>query len=122
MQERQKGKSFREALRHAFALPSEETLTPQQKEWLEAVARKVCERGLMVPALLLLESGKPLTFVASQAVVFFKPIISVLFPPEKCDEVAALLEKRSALENLFGMLEDFDREGKGPSVRREGRR
>ncbi len=106
------GKGFRQALKRAFAVPAEEPLTEQQRQWMDKLARKVVARGLTVPAILLLESIQPLGFVGSQAVVFFKPIISLVFRPEFCDEVARLLEKRSALRDLMQMIERCDAEAR----------
>jgi len=106
---RSSAERWKKAVGHAFAMPSEKPLSDEQKEWLQKLAHKVCERNLTAPALLMLESLRPLGFVSSQAVVFFKPIVSLVFPPERCDEVAALLENRSALESLAEVIEECDR-------------
>jgi len=96
-------------LKHAFAIPRER-LTDQEREWLELIAQKTVERGMATPALMALEGARPLSYVGAHVVLFFKPIISLLFPPERCDEVAALLEKRLALETLAQRIEELDRQ------------
>ena len=106
------GEGFWGALKHAFAIPSGPSLTDRERQWLEAVARKVVQRGLTAPALIVLESARPLNYVGSQVLVFFRPIISLVVAPERCDEAAALLEKRGCLKALVGMIERCDRESR----------
>jgi hypothetical protein len=106
------------SLRHAFAIPAEEALETREREWLERIARKVVERGLAAPALLMLESVRPLNYVGAHVIVFFKPVISLLFPPQRCDEVAELLQKRHALKALIRMIEECDAEKAGRSEHR----
>ena len=95
-------------LKHAFAINEGRPLTDEQKIWLEWIADRTVRRGLAAPAIFMLQSAKPLNFVASQVVVFFKPIITVIFPPERCDEVAELLARRIAIETLLQMIEERD--------------
>ena len=97
-------------------MPADQPLTDRQRQWLDALARRVVERGLAAPALLLLGSVRPVSFVGAQAVVFFSPIMSVIFPPDVCDEVARLLERRSALEALMHAIEQRDAERKSPGT------
>jgi hypothetical protein len=80
------------------------------------IAQKVVDLRLTPVAIVMLESGKPLTFVGSQLMVFFQPIVSALFPFQQYDEVAALLEDRSNVESLIQTiekLEDARRDRKG---------
>jgi len=109
---RRSGKGLRAALRHAFAMPAEQPLTDRQRQWLEALARRVVERGLATPALLLLGSIQPVSFVGAQAVVFFTPIMSVIFPPQVCEELTRLLEQHPALAALMQAVERYDAEAK----------
>ena len=99
---------FLQALRHAFAIPRQETLTERERALLDKLARKVVERDIASAAVFFLESVKPLSYLGSQVVVFFKPIISLAFRPEQCDQVAELLAKRGALEALAEMIEAHD--------------
>jgi len=128
--ERRPGHGLRAALKHAFAIPREPRLTDQEREWLEKVAREVVRRGLTAPALMALESARPLNFIGSQLLVFFTPIISIAVPPALCERVAALMEKRGSVQALIAMIEDLDRERRGgapdpkdtPEARSNGRR
>lgn len=106
---RKPAQSLWAALKHAFAIPDDPDLTDQQRQWLSRIARKVAERGLSCPAVLLLESVQPLSYIGSQVFVFFKPAISTLFPPDRCDEVAALLQRRGTLKFLRRRIEHYEK-------------
>jgi len=109
-QQRPAGK-FWAGLKHAFAIPEDRPLTEQELRWLQFIADKVVKRRLSAPAILLLQSVMPLNFVGSQLLVFFKPIISAVFPPEKCDEAADLLSRRRSIEALLEMIEEREAAG-----------
>ncbi len=88
----------------------------RRDEVLTKIAQKVVDLRLTPVAIVMLESGKPLSFVGSQLMVFFQPIVTSLFPFHQYDEVAALLEDRSNVESLIQMiekLEDGRRDRKG---------
>jgi len=112
MSERNSGEGFWAGLKHAFAIPRA-SFTDQEREWLEKIARKVVERRLTTPAVLLLEGARPVNYVGAHVFLFFKPIISLVAPAERCDDVEALLEKREAAEALARLIERFESERAG---------
>jgi hypothetical protein len=66
--------SFRETIKHAFAIPKEaEKLTEEEEELLGKLAREIVKRRLEAVAITSLESVKYLNFVGSQVMLFFKP-------------------------------------------------
>jgi hypothetical protein len=72
---------------------------------LERVAARVVELHLEVPAILTLESVRPLSFVASQAMIFFQPLVQALLRFGDYQRFAALAERREALEALTTLIE-----------------
>ena len=72
---------------------------------LERVAARVVELRLEVPAILTLESVRPLSFVASQAMIFFQPLVQALLRFSDYRRFAALAERREALEVLTALIE-----------------
>ena len=78
----------------AFAMskPGSVPLTPRQEEILEKLAAKVIEWKMAVPAVLFLESVKPLNYVGSQILVFFAPIVNTMFTIPDYNEFVALME------------------------------
>lgn len=121
MAERKSGRGFWGAFRHAFAVPAQERLTPWEHECLCKLAHKVVERGLTAPAILMLESARPLNYLGAHAILFFKPIISLVFAPGLCERVAALLQKRRALGALIETIQQCNAEREA-NVRSPGTR
>jgi hypothetical protein len=73
---------------------------------LDRMANRVVELRMEVPAILTLESAKPMSFLASQAMTFFEPMVQSLFRFSDYRRIAALLERRDALEKLASLIED----------------
>lgn len=85
-------------------------LTPDQKEVLEKVAKKVVQWRMAVPAIMALETAKPLSFIGSQALVFFEPIVQSIFSIKHYDTFRELMEDRENVERLLQLIEKFDAE------------
>ena len=94
-----------------------EALTDDDRALLEKLARRVVELRLETPALLTLETARPLSVLAGQAMLFFEPFAQALFRFPEYRRVAALVERREALEALVGMIEratdERERAGRG---------
>jgi hypothetical protein len=80
----------------------------RREEVLTKIAQKVVDLKLTPVAVVMLESSKPLSFVGSQLMVFFQPIVTSLFPFRQYDEVAALLEERTNVEALIQKIEKLE--------------
>tara|TARA_B100001059_G_scaffold151889_1_gene151724 strand:+ start:3403 stop:3801 length:399 start_codon:yes stop_codon:yes gene_type:complete len=105
--------SWRDQIRNAFAVdkPGAAEANERQAEICDRVCRAVVRRGMTLPALMALEMGRPLNFVASQALHFFRPIISVVLDGPTIEEFATFLEQRGSVEYLCQRLEHWDRVG-----------
>lgn len=85
-----------------------EGLSPERKEAIiEALAKRVVEMGLSLPAVLFLEMHKPLTFLASQAMTFVSPVFAAFFGFQRMNEVAAFLQERENIEALVDRIEEL---------------
>ncbi len=80
----------------------------RRTEIINKIAQKTVDLRLTPVAIVLLESVKPLSFVGSQLMVFFQPIITAIFPFHQYDEVAALLEERENVELLIQTIESLE--------------
>ena len=80
-------------------------LTDDDRALLDRLARRVVELKLETPALLTLETARPLSVLAGQAMLFFEPFAQALFRFPDYRRVAALVERREALEALAAMIE-----------------
>src|SRR5437867_10334765 len=94
--------------KQAFAIskPGSVPLTPHQEEIIDRLAVKVVEWRMSVPAVLFLESVKPLNYIGSQVLVFFAPIANSLFTVKDYDELVALMEERGNIERLLKRIEE----------------
>jgi hypothetical protein len=63
---------------------------------------------MTVPAILFLESVKPLSFVGSQALYFFEPMVRAVFTVPDYERFAALMERRENFEALLVAIEQKD--------------
>jgi hypothetical protein len=83
-------------------------LPEEENRVLDKLAGKVIEKGMTVPAIIFLESVKPLNFIGSQAMVFFEPMVQTLFNTHDYNIVRQALEKRETIENLLQKIEAAD--------------
>jgi hypothetical protein len=75
------------------------------EEFIDKLAREIVKRHLAAPAIVMLESMKPLTFVGSQAMVFFNPIISMIGNMRSYVLFQKILEDRELLDKLISAIE-----------------
>jgi len=88
----------------------ERKLSPHQEEILTKIAQKVVSWRMSVPAILFLESVKPLNYVGSQMMAFFEPFVQTLFSWRDYDEFRRMMEERETIERLLQKIEQLDSE------------
>lgn len=102
---------FKEKWRHAFAVDTgEEEFTPEEVALLEKIAREVVKRRLETPALMFLESVRPLNFLGNQVMVFFQPIANFVVSPVEYERLNKILERRKSIPTLMDMIEKVGNE------------
>ncbi len=95
-------------------------ITPERKkEIITKIARKTVDLRLSPIAIVLLESTKPLSFLGSQLMVFFQPIVTAIFPFHQYDEITALFEDRANIEALIQTIEQMEEERNRPQKSKE---
>ena len=83
-----------------------EDLDPEESKLLDELADAVAARELTPAAVFFLESVKPLGWLGSQLLLFFRPIVSLIWhDPVRWDRAQKILEKRGAIEWLLQRLE-----------------
>jgi len=75
------------------------------------VAERLIARRLTAPAIFVLESSRPLSYIASQALVFFQPLVQGLLGVRDFAVFAAALEDRDNIEWLIRELEAGEEAG-----------
>lgn len=78
----------------------------REREVLGKLAQALIDRRLTAPAILFLESVKPLSFIASQALIFLGPLAEALLSYADYQILAEALESRENLEWMICKLEE----------------
>ena len=91
-----------------YPAPEKPALPAEEDTVIDKVARKVVDKRMAVPAIVFLESVKPLNFIGSQVMVFFEPIVQALFNFKDYDTFRQALEKRQTIEILLQKIEKYD--------------
>ena len=68
---------------------------------MDKLAELTVRHRMTVPAIFFLESVKPLSFLGSQALHFFEPMVRAFFEVQSYDRFAAMMEQRENLEALL---------------------
>ncbi|MBI1755520.1 MAG: hypothetical protein HYR64_00245 [Fimbriimonas ginsengisoli] len=72
---------------------------------IERAAKQIERRGMEVPAVLMLEMHKPLSYVASQAAIVFAPFLVPVLGYNGVHDYSRLLTRRENVEKLICRLE-----------------
>ncbi|MCX6826048.1 MAG: hypothetical protein NTV06_02085 [candidate division Zixibacteria bacterium] len=95
----------------AVELPEDKKNPPipdEENAILEKLALKVVRWRMAVPAILFLESVKPLNYIGSQALVFFEPMVQTVFNFKDYETLRMAMERRENVENLLQKIEKYD--------------
>ncbi len=98
---------IKQAWRHAFAIepdgPAEPTV--EERAALEPLIAEIRKRGMTGPAVLFLETVKPLNNIGAQALHFMQPFATAVLDPVRYETLSRYLEKRGSIEWLARQLE-----------------
>ncbi len=75
----------------------------RREELLDAMANKINQFGMTVPAIFFLEMNKPFSYIGGQLMHFFSPMIGVFF--ETFEDYAYFFDDRKNVELLIQRLE-----------------
>ena len=82
--------------------------TESEAALVERVAHEIVHRGMSQPALLFLESSRPLSGVGAAAMHFLQPFVSVVMKPQTWATLATFLERSGAVEYLCLRIETLE--------------
>jgi hypothetical protein len=102
--------TFWSKLRYAFSIEDDSEdiqrrFSDEEIRLLDKVADGIVKRRLSSPALIFLESVRPLNFLSSQAIVFLQPIVGLIISKKEIDLLAKILEKRESIPLLIELIE-----------------
>lgn len=82
------------------------TMQNQSPKYIKKWAVKIKQLGLTVPAVLLLETHKPLSFIVNQMLLVGQPALNVFLSPDTTAHALNLFSDRAHLEQLIQELEE----------------
>ncbi len=89
--------------------PEEQELTSDEMHLMRRIAQKIVDRGMTIPAILFLESVKPLNYIGSQVMVFMEPFMhAILRSVKDYNLFRQMMEKRDNVERLLQKIEELD--------------
>jgi len=92
-------------------MSEEKTMLSKEDDALfEKLARFVVRKKMTTPAILFLESSKPLSFIGSQFLIVLGPLVKIFFDLKEYDQIVSLMEKRDNVELLIQKLEKISSE------------
>ena len=91
---------------YAFGVESEEVLSEEDLALLDRAAGFVLKKGMATPAILFLESMRPLNFMGSQVMIFLQPIVASFFSTREYEQLAQILERRESIGLLIERIEE----------------
>jgi hypothetical protein len=89
-------------------LSKSEPIPEDEDRILTKVAQRVVRWKMSVPAIVFLESVKPLNYIGSQTLVFFEPIVQSVFNFKDYDTFQRAMERRENVERLMQKIEAAD--------------
>jgi len=75
---------------------------------MDRLARRVVALQMAAPAIFMLETSKPLSYIASQALIVLEPIVQSVFDFRDYDTLQRMMEKRVNVEKLIRRIEDLE--------------
>jgi len=87
-------------------------ISQSDRQLISNIAQKVVQHGMAVPAIFFLEMVKYMSFISSQLMVFFGPVITVFIQSESYYKLTHLLEERQNIEFLMLEIERMEADNK----------
>ena len=121
----QKGapRGFRAWLRHAFAVDNyeESSLSDEEKDILDSLARRIHKKRMASPAIIWVESHRHFNWLGSQLLIVFQPVydmsqvflnpllrhLGIYVSPGDIIKLASVMEKRYSVEYFIQRLEAY---------------
>ena len=77
-------------------------------ELIEKLSKFIAERRMAAPAIMTIESLRPLARIGSQLMHFLAPFAEIIFNPKEYQEFAVLLENEEYVRLLIKRIDEID--------------
>lgn len=78
----------------------------QSEQLIEHLTEQISRWRLTMPAILLLQVTRPLSFIASQGLLLCQPLLSFVYDAPRVADYAELLADRASMDRLVTRLEE----------------
>ena len=99
---------FRAWWAHAFAVEGDAVFDAADLALIDRLAAFVVGRRMAIPALMLLESGRPMNFLGSQFLVFLSPFVTMVFSPREYEQFTGILERRGSIDMIIERITEAE--------------
>jgi hypothetical protein len=97
---------IKKSISHAFMITDgKENISEEDMALLNKLASFIVRRRLTVPAIMFLETVRPMNFVGSSLMNFFKPTMGHLLKRFEYDRLEKMLENRCTIELLVECIQ-----------------
>ena len=110
MSDRSLRSRIRDGLRHAFALPSDRPFTDDERALIVRLTSTIKRREMQTPAILALESSRPLGTLAANATHALSPLLRGIVSPTDLEAATRLMQHPRTVDALIGALRDDESE------------
>ena len=109
---KKKWEKIKTSMSSAFSVEPEEPFSPNQRqqEIIEKLATWIDRKRLHLPAIMFLESVKPLNYLGSQVLVFFYPFVTAFLNSKDYKEFQQLLEYRESIGYIIEAIEKKEKQ------------
>jgi hypothetical protein len=80
----------------------------RNEQLIEHLTEQISRWRLTVPAILILQVTRPLSFIASQGLLLCQPLLSFVYDAPRVADYAELLADRASMERLVTRLEETE--------------
>ncbi|NIA18490.1 MAG: hypothetical protein GWO85_00170 [Simkaniaceae bacterium] len=87
---------------------SKHSLSDDDMQFIQRIAKKIYNTGLVTPAIFFLEMNKPLALLGSHAAIFFGPIVNAFIQADGYYRAAEIFEEPNHVELLIRALESLE--------------
>jgi len=94
-------------------------LTSKEKEVVSRLVDRIIKYDMSAPAIFFLESYKPMSFIGSQVMLAFQPVVKLIYSFESFDVIQNILEKREGVEYILREIEKRERERSRKSTKKQ---
>lgn len=93
-------------LKHAFAVDTTPAVpTAAQQQLIDHVCREIIRRQMTLPAQMMLESSRPMSFLTGQSLRVLEPLLGAFLDAAVIREFADFMERPGSVEYICQRLE-----------------